>query len=650
LKNKFSIMYMGMEVEFDFEVPPVEEFSKRICHQVASNIERSSREERVQRKKRELRERIKMQIVTSPYTLTPRQAMVDSNRRDSMTLPLERRSFTPFQKVPFRNQTVADSRPRHSYFDAESLRSKSQAVTTATTNEPQDIDVRLSYLSTSTTKIESQTYASSKESFSSNSSFSAICSPPQRSLSPTLGALKSSKSMFDKDDGEDDRSVTSTLQSMKSDAFVTATEKEQHQIDSDTEKIREKITKEDFWNAIPEGSEYIQAEFFWLVDYRGTDKTFDSDAFTFAGTRFRLTFSPNNLSPPEKSSGYSLLLALAQSHGRAYVACEFSVHGLLRPTFRRKCSRNLHFTPRSSVYRGYKHFMGPELLSYLEKGTFTFSVMMKTYIGPKGELLGLSDPLGGIIRAPRSVGKNKNDVENNTLNNNNIERERVIEKEREMEREREGENGGGDDNDDNDSEIVSHSCEGEGEEECRMDEIYPEPRENNYFYSDSNSLRQNRNRSLNMSQNRNGGIMGTGSGINRNCGPGSGPGSGHSVGRGSGRSGGNSTGRNQNQSHSLNLSHSHSYFNHNCLNDQQNKNKEKLHTTYMNTNTNSSSHTHIHTHTNTHHNSNSSSVASSSTTCFSGLPSPSGDVRGTSRRRYFSDTVNSISFDGRNIQ
>jgi hypothetical protein len=618
-------MYMGMEVEFDFEVLPVDEFSKRICNQVESNIERSSREQRVQTKKRELRERIKMQIVTSPYTLTPRQAMVDSNRRDSMTLPLERRSFTPFQKVPFRNQTVAESRPRHSYFDAESLRSQSQVATTATTNEQQDINVRLSCLSTSTSKMEIQTYSSSKESSSSNSSFSAICSPPQRSSSPTLGALKSAKSLFDKDDGEDDRSVTSTLQSMKSDAFVIATAKEQDQIDSDTEKIREKITKEDFWNAIPEGSEYIQAEFFWLVDYRGTDKTFDSDAFTFAGTRFRLTFSPNNLSPPEKSSGYSLLLALAQSHGRAYVACEFSVHGLLRPTFRRKCSRNLHFTPRSSVYRGYKHFMGPELLSYLENGTFTFSVVMKTYIGPKGELLGLSDPLGGDIRAPRIDDKSNKNAENDMLSSNEKERMRA----------RERENGGGDDNDDNDSEIVSHSCEGEGEEECRIDEIYPKPRENSYFYSDGNSLRQNM--SLNMSQ-------------NRNCGPGSSQG----VGRGCGRSGSNSTGRNQSHSHIRRLSHSHghSYFKHNCDSDLENINKGRLHST--NTNTTSCTHTHTnttnHAHTNTHHSSNSSSVASSSTTCFSGLPSPSGDVRGTSRRRYFSGTVNSISFDGRNIQ
>ena len=642
-------MYMGMEVEFDFEVPPVEEFSKRICKQVESNIDKSNREERVQRKKRELRERIKMQIVSSPYTSsTPRQSVVDCNRRDSMTLPLERRSFTPFQKVPFKNQNVAESRPRHSYLDAESLRSKSEVVTTATTNEPQDIDLRLSLLSTSTSKVESQTYTSSKESLSSNSTFSAMCSPPQRTISPTLGAHKSTKSMFDKDDAEDDRSVPSTLQSLKSNTFVTATEKGLNQIESDTEKTREKIAKEDFWNSIPVGSEYIEAEFYWVVDYRGTDKTFDSDAFTFAGTRFRLTFSPNNLTPPEKSSGYSLLLALAQSHGRAYVACEFSVHGLLRPTFRRKCSRNLHFTPRSSVYRGYKHFMGPELLSYLENGTFTFSILMKTYIGPKGELLGLSDPLGGVIRNPKNVDTNNNTVDN--INEKNKEKDN------------------GDDNDDNNSEIASYSCEGEGEEECRMDEIYPKPRENNYFYRSSSNLRQNMtinpnlnlnmNRSQNMSVQRNSGIIGTGSGINRNCGPGSGsrsgpgsgPRSGHGVGRGRGRCGNNCNGRIQ----SSVLSHSYSY--HNCINQDENicnndnnKNKEKFHNTNINTNINSNTNTS--SHTNSHHKSNSSSVASTSTsisTSLLGLPSPSGDVRGTTRRRYFSDTVNSISIDGRN--
>ena len=33
----------------------------------------------------------------------------------------------------------------------------------------------------------------------------------------------------------------------------------------------------------PLGVEYVQEEFFWIVDYRGTEKIFDSDAFTFAG-------------------------------------------------------------------------------------------------------------------------------------------------------------------------------------------------------------------------------------------------------------------------------------------------------------------------------------------------------------------------------
>lgn len=595
-------MYMGMEVEFDFEVPPVEEFSKRICNQVEANIQKCNREERVHRKKRELRERIKMQIVTSPYTLTPRQSMVDSNRRDSMTLPLERRSFTPFQKVPFRKQTVAESRSRHSYLDAESLRSKSGEVMTATTNEKQDIDFRMSFISTSTTKMENQTYASSGESYSTKSSFSAICSPPQRSLSPKLGAEKLTKSMFDKEVPEDDRSDNSIQLTLNSATFVTALEKEQeqHQIDLDAEKTREKIAKDEFWSAIPEGSEYIQAEFFWLVDYRGTDKTFDSDAFTFAGTRFRLTFSPNNLSPPQRGagSGYSLLLALAQSHGHAYVACEFSVHGLLRPTFRRKCSRNLHFTPRSSVYRGYQHFMGPELLSYLENGTFTFSILMKTYIGPKGELLGLPEPLGGIVRNPKSVDKSNRNRNSNSDSNKN--------------------SSVGDDNDDNGSEIASYSCEGVGEEECRMDEIYPKPRED-YFYSSGSSLRQNINLNTNTNASAQRGRGITMRSNDRNSAHslrhslshshsnnhGHGHGQGEDAGLGSGRS---------------NVSSQHHHPNC-CHNEEQNQGKNTLQTTYS---------------------SSSSSVANSSA-CFSGLASPSGDLRGNSRRRYFSDTANSVS-------
>ena len=52
--------------------------------------------------------------------------------------------------------------------------------------------------------------------------------------------------------------------------------------------------------------------------------------------------------------------------------------------------------------------MGPELLSYLENGTFTFSIMMKTYLGPNNELLGLPDPLGGV---PHTAENNDNDSE-----------------------------------------------------------------------------------------------------------------------------------------------------------------------------------------------------------------------------------------------
>ena len=269
--------------------------------------------------------------------------------------------------------------------------------------------------------------------------------------------------MFADEKEGDERSLSPTQLTIRSNAFVTAVTKREmsRRLGYNARQLKDTVITADLnqnsekehsrSSSIPEGAEYIQAEFFWVVDYRGTEKTFDSDAFTFAGTRFRLTFSPNSSSVTSKSTGYCFLLALAQSHGHAYVACEFSVHGLLRPTFCRKCTRNLHFTPRSSVYRGYKHFMGPELLSYLENGTFTFSILMKTYIGTHGELLGLPNPLGGFLQIGKKIARGRD-------------------KEKE-EKEKEG--------DDNDSEIASHTST--LEEEYRMDDIYPKQVDMTYF-------------------------------------------------------------------------------------------------------------------------------------------------------------------------
>lgn len=437
-------MYMGMGVEFDFEVPPIGEFARRVCKQVEVNIENSKREERVQRKRRELRERIKVQIITSPYTVTPRTSIIDSNRRDSMTLPLERGSFTPFQKVPFRRQSYLDPSQRDSTwepFGTDCFSSKSAEEAITTVGDQCDHEKRSPYISLSISKIDREVCRSSAASVASNMTLSTMCSPPTKSTSPNMKTRTPTKSMFMRELEHDESCSTSTRLTSRSNAFVTAINKVESRRQSgvsvskawkEAEEEEEDRTEE-LRKAIPEGAEYIEADFYWVVDFRGTEKAFDSDAFTFAGTRFRLTFSPSNFTPsndPHRSKGYSLLLALAQSHGRAYVACEFSVHGLLRPIFCRKCTKNLHFTPRSSVYRGYRHFMGPELLSYLENGTFTFSVLMKTYIGPRGELLGLPDPLAGGLH--------------------NLE-ERVLEE--------------------NDSEVASHT--GGSEVECRMEEIYP---------------------------------------------------------------------------------------------------------------------------------------------------------------------------------
>ena len=462
---------MGMEVQFDFEVPPVDEFARRLCQQVETNIENSRREERVQRKRRELRERIKVQIVTSPYTMTPTSSIIDCNRRDSMALPLERGTFTPFQKIPFRKciaetdrRNVPDLRPfSSSQFGPTTKQLGFRTGSSVGFSEDRASSERKSDMSTRDDSRRPDT-----ESLSSDSSFSLLCSPPTQSLSPIMGVATPSKASYalkDYTPESDESSTASTLQTINEDAYI--------HIRPPRHKSRgvvmDNADKDDVRSI--EQMEYVQEEFFWIVDYRITEKIFDSDAFTFAGSRFKLTFGPNISSNPRNSNGYSLLLALAQSHGEAYISCEFSVHGLLRPTFCRKCSKNLHFTSRSSVYRGYKHFMGPELLSYLENGTFTFSVTMKTYLGVKGELLGLPDPLGGKIGAVKGSADRDRDR-------------------------------------DSDSEIASKSEAG-FEEECRMDDIYPGQRDDYYYQTVSDFNRHNRNNASSSSDRprEKGGIM-----------------------------------------------------------------------------------------------------------------------------------------------
>ena len=432
-ENSAAKMYMGMEVQFDFEAPPVDEFTRRLCLQVESNIENARREERVQRKRRELRERIKVQIVTSPYTMTPTSSVIDSNRRDSLALPHERGTFTPFQKTPFKRCIAEIDRKSSSVF-------RPFQQTLPNSPNPNQVNAESAMglpgglFDATAFKRGSRT---SSSNVSTNSSYSLICSPPIQSLSPLLGVPTPTKASYALKDflrvEEDESSTTSTLQT-NDDNYI--------HVKSQKEKITGRAREGEELDKISEqhGMEYVQEEFFWIVDYRGTEKIFDSDAFTFAGTRFRLTFGPNTSVNTRNSSGYSLLLAFAQSHGEAYVACEFSVHGLLRPTFCRKCTRNLHFTAKSSVYRGYQHFMGPELLSYLESGSFTFSVTLKSFMGLKGELLGMPNPLGGMICGPKGGSS------------------------------------------DNNSEVVSKSESGI-EEECRIDDIYPGQKEDCYYQS-----------------------------------------------------------------------------------------------------------------------------------------------------------------------
>jgi hypothetical protein len=125
-------------------------------------------------------------------------------------------------------------------------------------------------------------------------------------------------------------------------------------------------------------------------DYRESEKTHLSDVFTFAGICFRLSFTPESSS--SECDGFSLLLILAQPACEAIVSCEFKVHAPLRQSFCRP-KKNLRFSSTNTLINGFKHFMGMELLSYLEDGTMTFSVIMKSCIDSKGRLIGIPEDL-----------------------------------------------------------------------------------------------------------------------------------------------------------------------------------------------------------------------------------------------------------------
>jgi hypothetical protein len=135
------------------------------------------------------------------------------------------------------------------------------------------------------------------------------------------------------------------------------------------------------------------------------------------------------------------MLILAQPACEASVSCDFKVHGFSRPSFCRH-KKNLHFSSKNTTINGFKHFMGTELLSYLENGTLTFSVIMKSFIDSKGRLIGTPEDL--MLEGKR------------TSNGATESREIQIEQEAEV--------------------------------ECRMDEIYPQSNDELFYSSNTRNL------------------------------------------------------------------------------------------------------------------------------------------------------------------
>ena len=112
-------------------------------------------------------------------------------------------------------------------------------------------------------------------------------------------------------------------------------------------------------------------------------RIYDSEPFIFAGYRWRLTFGRYS------DLGFGLMVGLGH-RVNARVSCEFRVHCQLKPPYSKKSKGNYCFSPASSYYRGFRHFIGAELLSYVDNGRLTISVIMCTEIGDDGTLIGVS--------------------------------------------------------------------------------------------------------------------------------------------------------------------------------------------------------------------------------------------------------------------
>ena len=128
------------------------------------------------------------------------------------------------------------------------------------------------------------------------------------------------------------------------------------------------------------GSEAISDVFYWELHYNEYCSMYDSDVFLFASHKWRLNMFRNK----DGTFGFTLNL-LTSNRAPVELYCDFKAHKLLREPYSKDAiltfgANRTNFT-RNSAYKGFKRFVGPELLSYVDdENVITLSVSLSTLL------------------------------------------------------------------------------------------------------------------------------------------------------------------------------------------------------------------------------------------------------------------------------
>ena len=126
--------------------------------------------------------------------------------------------------------------------------------------------------------------------------------------------------------------------------------------------------------------EVISDVFYWELHYNEYCSMYDSDIFLFASHKWRLNMFRNK----DGTFGFTLNL-LTSNRAPVELYCDFKAHKLLREPYSKEAiltfgTSRTSFTKNSS-FKGFKRFMGPELLTYVDNDNIiTLSVSLSTIL------------------------------------------------------------------------------------------------------------------------------------------------------------------------------------------------------------------------------------------------------------------------------